>query len=78
MDLLAVKFLLTFKEKPLLLFGTLGFLFLFIGFLIGLLAVILRFIFEFGYRPLAYLVILFVLSGLLLISMGFIAELIAY
>ena len=78
MDLLAVKFLLTFKEKPLLLFGTLGFLFLFIGFLIGLLAFILRFIFEFGYRPLAYLVILFVLSGLLLISMGFIAELIAY
>jgi glycosyltransferase involved in cell wall biosynthesis len=78
MDLLAVKFLLTFKEKPLLLFGTLGFLFLFIGFLIGLLAVILRFIFEFGYRPLGYLVILFVLSGLLLISMGFIAELIAY
>ncbi len=78
LDLLAVKFLLTFKEKPLLLFGTLGFLLLFLGFLIGIFAIVLRFIFEMGYRPLAYLVILLVLSGLLLISIGFLAELIAY
>ncbi|MEO0145116.1 MAG: glycosyltransferase family 2 protein [candidate division WOR-3 bacterium] len=78
LDLLAVKFLLTFKEKPLLLFGTLGFLSLFLGFLIGIIAIVLRFVFEMGYRPLAYLVILFVLSGLLLISIGFLAELIAY
>lgn len=78
LDLLAVKFLLIFKEKPLLLFGTLGFLSLFLGFLIGIIAIVLRFVFEMGYRPLAYLVILFVLSGLLLISIGFLAELIAY
>ncbi len=76
-DLLAVRFLLTFKEKPLLLFGTLGFILLFLGFLIGVIAIILR-ILEHGYRPLAYLVILFTLSGLLLLSMGFIAELVAY
>ncbi len=76
-DLLAVRFLLTFKEKPLLLFGTIGFILLFLGFLIGVIAIILR-ILEHGYRPLAYLVILFTLSGLLLLSMGFIAELVSY
>jgi len=78
MDLISVRFLLTFKEKPLLLFGTIGFILLFLGFLLGIISIILRFVFEMGYRPLAYLVILFVLSGLLLISMGFLAELIAY
>ncbi|MCS7245300.1 MAG: glycosyltransferase family 2 protein [candidate division WOR-3 bacterium] len=77
-DLLSVKFLLTFKEKPLLLFGTIGFLFLFLGIIIGIVAVILRFYFDMGYRPLVYLVILLILSGLLLISMGFIAELLVY
>lgn len=77
-DLLSVRFLLTFKEKPLLLFGTIGFLLLFLGIIVGIIALILRFYFDIGYRPLAYLVILLVLSGLLLISMGFIAELIVF
>ena len=78
MDLLAVRFLLTFMEKPLLLFGTLGFISLFLGFAVGTVAVILRFVFEIGYRPLIYLTMLFLLGGLLLLAMGFLGEMISY
>ena len=78
MDLLAVRFLLTFMEKPLLLFGTLGFVSLFLGFLVGTVALILRFVFDLGYRPLIYLTMLFLLGGLLLLAMGFLGEMISY
>ncbi len=78
MDLIAVRFLLTFMEKPLLLFGTLGFVSLFLGFVVGVVALILRFGYGIGYRPLIYLTMLFILAGLLLLSMGFLGEMISY
>ncbi len=77
MDLFAVRFLLTFMEKPLLFFGTTGMIFIFVGILVGVLALLLR-LMGMGYRPLAYLVILLVISGLLLFSMGFLGEMIAF
>jgi glycosyltransferase involved in cell wall biosynthesis len=75
-DLLAVGFQVSFMRKPMLYFGTLGFVSLMFGFLTGLIAVILR-LFGHGFRPLLYLVILFILAGLLFFAAGFLGEAIA-
>ncbi len=73
LDLLAVGFQLSFMRKPLLYFGTAGFLSILLGFFVGLVALILRF-FQHGFRPLLYLVILLVLAGLLLFGLGLLGE----
>lgn len=72
-DLLAVKFQLSFIQKPLLYFGTAGMVQLLIGIIIGIIAVALR-ILGHGFRPLLYLVILFIVSGILFFSLGLIGE----
>ena len=72
-DLVAVAFQLTFMRKPLLYFGVLGTGSLALGFLVGLLAIILR-LAGHGFRPLLYLVILFVMAGLVLFAAGFLGE----
>ncbi len=72
-DLLAVKFQLTFMQKPLLYFGTIGFFSILSGIIIGLVAIILR-LFGHGFRPLLYLVLLLVIAGILLFSLGLIGE----
>jgi glycosyltransferase involved in cell wall biosynthesis len=72
-DLVAVAFQLTFMRKPLLYFGVLGTGALGLGFLVGLLAVILR-LAGHGFRPLLYLVILLVVAGLVLFAAGFLGE----
>jgi glycosyltransferase involved in cell wall biosynthesis len=72
-DLLAVKFQLTFMQKPMLYFGTIGLASMTIGFLVGIAAIILR-IFGIGLRPLLYLVILLVISGILFFSLALIGE----
>lgn len=72
-DLLAVKFQLTFLQKPLLYFGTMGLLQVLTGLVIGIIAVILR-IFGYGFRPLLYLVILLIVSGVLFFSLGLVGE----
>ncbi len=76
-DLLAVKFQLTIMRKPLLYLGTAGFLSGLAGVLVGIAAILVRYIAGVGYRPLLYLVILLIISGLLLISMGLVGELVA-
>uniref|UniRef100_A0A7C3J5J1 Glycosyltransferase family 2 protein n=1 Tax=candidate division WOR-3 bacterium TaxID=2052148 RepID=A0A7C3J5J1_UNCW3 len=76
-DLLTVKFLTTFLKKPMILFGISGGIFIILGFLTGLTAFILRFFYGFGFRPLLYLVILLILSGLLMFILGFVSELIS-
>ena len=75
-DLVAVAFQLTFMRKPMLYFGILGSLSLITGFLVGLAAIILR-LFGHGFRPMLYLVILFVVSGLVLFAAGFLGEALA-
>lgn len=76
LDLLSVKFQLSFTKKPLLFFGSAGLISMILGFLTGLVAIYLRVIANAGFRPLLYLVILLVVSGLLLFTIGFLAELI--
>jgi glycosyltransferase involved in cell wall biosynthesis len=72
-DLIAVKFQLTFLQKPLLYFGTAGMLLILLGLVTGIIAVILRF-FGHGFRPILYLVILLIISGILFFSLGLIGE----
>ncbi len=74
LDLISVKLLLSFAKKPMLLFGSIGGTFILLGFLIGLTAVILRVFFQIGFRPLLYLVILLIVSGLILFVIGFLGE----
>jgi glycosyltransferase involved in cell wall biosynthesis len=76
-DLLSVKFQMSFTRKPMLFFGTLGLLSLFLGLITGLIALYLRYIKGIGFRPLLYLVILLILAGLILFISGFLGELIA-
>jgi glycosyltransferase involved in cell wall biosynthesis len=76
LDLFSVKFQISFLRKPLRFFGTWGFIFGGLGFLSGLIAVYLRFFTEQGSRTLLFPTILFLLAGLLLFAIGFLAEVI--
>ncbi|MDH3889860.1 MAG: glycosyltransferase [candidate division Zixibacteria bacterium] len=73
LDLLAVKFQITFLRKPLLFFGSIGSILVILGLVVGLVAIYLRLDGE-GYRPLLYLVMLLVGIGSALFLMGFMAE----
>lgn len=77
LDLLSVWFQLRFGRKPMLFFGVLGSVSVALGILVGLVAVILRFGFDVGLRPLLYLVILLVVSGVALFGIGFVGEMVA-
>jgi glycosyltransferase involved in cell wall biosynthesis len=72
-DLLAVKFQLSFMKKPLLYFGTVGLFSIATGVLVGIFSIVLR-LFGYGFRPLLYLVILLVISGILFFSLALIGE----
>lgn len=72
-DLLAVKFQLTLMQKPLLYFGTIGLFSIALGVLIGIISIILR-LFGYGFRPMLYLVILLIISGILFFSLALIGE----
>jgi glycosyltransferase involved in cell wall biosynthesis len=74
LDLLAVKFQITFLRKPLLFFGSIGSVLVLLGVLVGLVALYLRFIEGEGHRPLLYLVMMLVGVGTALFLMGFMSE----
>lgn len=74
LDLVAVKFQLSFARKPLLYFGGAGSLLLFLAFLVGLYAVYERYVHGFGQRQWLYLVILLAGMGLGLFMLGFMSE----
>jgi len=75
LDLLAVKFQLSFMKKPLLFFGSMGLGILGLAFVIGVVALYLRYVLMEGYRPLLTLVMLLAVSGVLFFAMGFLGEL---
>jgi glycosyltransferase involved in cell wall biosynthesis len=74
LDLLAVKFQMSFLRKPLLFFGTWGMSLIGLGVVVGGIALYLRFVLQEGYRPLLYLVMLLETIGVLLFAIGFLAE----
>ncbi len=77
LDLLSVKFQLSFMRKPLLLFGSCGMALTLLGIASGGVALYLRIVKHEGFRPLLYLVILLMLMGVSLFALGFLAEAIA-
>jgi glycosyltransferase involved in cell wall biosynthesis len=78
LDILLVKFLNDYMNKPLYVFGGLGLFMAFLGFLILAYLAVEKIFFgaSIGGRPLLILGVLLFLSGLQLISTGIIAELI--
>jgi glycosyltransferase involved in cell wall biosynthesis len=77
LDLLSVWFQLRFGRKPMLFFGVLGAVLFAVGLLAGIFALVLRFGFGIGFRPLLNLVETMVISGIALFGFGFVGELIA-
>jgi glycosyltransferase involved in cell wall biosynthesis len=76
-DLIAVWFQLRFGRKPMLFFGLGGVILFLIGLLAGITALVLRFGFGFGFRPLLNLVEIMVISGIILFGFGLLGEMIA-
>jgi len=77
LDLLSVWFQLRFGRKPMLFFGLAGALLFFVGFVAGLVALVLRFGYGIGFRPLLNLVETMVISGIALFGFGFVGEIVA-
>jgi glycosyltransferase involved in cell wall biosynthesis len=76
-DLISVWFQLRFGRKPMLFFGVGGAVLFVIGLLAGVVAVVLRFGYGIGLRPLLDLVSTMVISGIVLFGFGFLGEMIA-
>jgi hypothetical protein len=77
LDLVSVWFQLRFGRKPMLFFGLLGALLFAIGIAAGVVALVLRFGYNFGFRPLLNLVETMVISGISLFVFGVVGEMIA-
>ncbi len=76
-DLISVWFQLRFGRKPMLFFGLGGAVLFLVGLLAGIAALVLRFGFGYGFRPLLNLVETMVICGVVLFGFGFVGELIA-
>jgi glycosyltransferase involved in cell wall biosynthesis len=77
LDLVSVWFQLRFGRKPMLFFGIAGAALFVVGFLAGVIALVLRFGYGIGFRPLLNLVEVMVISGIVLFGFGLMGELIA-
>ncbi len=75
-DMLSVWFQLKFARRPMLFFGTAGLLTLALAVAIGVVALILRYGFHHGYRPLLTLVAMLANIGFLLFIGGFLGEMV--
>jgi glycosyltransferase involved in cell wall biosynthesis len=77
LDLMVVKFLLSYSQKPIYVFGGMGLLMILGAFLAGFYAIYLKFFkgTSFILTPLPLLCVFLLLSGFLSILMGFLAEL---
>ena len=76
-DLLSVWFILRFGRKPMLFFGVSGGILFGLGFIVGVVALVLRFGYGMGFRPLLDLVLVLVVSGIALFGFGFVGEMLA-
>jgi glycosyltransferase involved in cell wall biosynthesis len=76
-DLLSVWFQMRFGRKPMLFFGIAGATLFVIGLLAGIAALILRYGYGIGLRPLLNLVETMVISGIVLFGFGLVGEMVA-
>ena len=77
LDLMSVWFQVRFGRKPMLFFGLSGGILFLLGFVTGVFALVLRFWYGFGFRPLLDLVMVLVISGIALFGFGFVGEMLA-
>jgi len=77
LDLLSVWFQLRFGRKPMLFFGLSGAILFILGLVAGIVALVLRYGFNYGFRPLLDLIMVLVISGVSLFGFGFVGELVA-
>ncbi len=77
LDLITVWFQLRFGRKPMLFFGVAGAVLFIVGFVAGVVALVLRFGYGIGFRPLLNLIETMVISGIVLFGFGFTGELVA-
>jgi glycosyltransferase involved in cell wall biosynthesis len=77
LDLIAVKFQISFMRKPMLFFGSIGGVLILAALIVGIISLYMRFGLHRGYRPLGFLIIFLGLGGLILFIFGFLAEAIA-
>jgi glycosyltransferase involved in cell wall biosynthesis len=80
LDLITVKFLTNYASRPLHIFGIPGILSFFIGVVIGVYLLLLKYLenAQLSERPLLMLSVLLILIGLQFISMGLLGEMIAF
>lgn len=75
LDLISIKYLLSFSHRPLQVFGGMGLLMMSLGFLSGLWLTYVRYIkLETANRPLLFLTVLLIFLGFQMITLGLIAE----
>ena len=78
LDLLSVWFQLRFGRKPMLFFGVAGAILFFLGLIVGIVALYLRFgPPHMGFRPLLDLIMVLVICGVVLFCFGFVGEMLA-
>lgn len=76
-DLLTMLFLIKYRQKPMHLFGNIGFALFGVGSLISIYLLSQKIMgHDIGHRPIFFIAILFIITALQLITTGFIAELV--
>jgi hypothetical protein len=60
-----------------LFFGVLGAVLFLLGFVVGVFALVQRYVYGVGFRPLLDLIMVLVISGVSLFGLGFVGELLA-
>jgi glycosyltransferase involved in cell wall biosynthesis len=80
LDLITVKFITDYSSRPLHMFGIPGLISLFIGFVLGIYLVLLKFLenIALSERPLLMLSVLLILTGFQFISMGLLGEMLTF
>lgn len=74
LDLLVVKFEMSFRDRPMLLFGGWGLALGAAGVVLGAAGVVAKIVTGTGSRPLLFLVMLLVMVGVQLLGLGFVSE----
>ena len=78
LDLLTVRFLLSYSTRPIHIFGSVGLLAFLVGILLGVYLTYIKFAYheDIGGRPLLLLAILLMVAGIQTVTMGLLGELI--
>ena len=78
LDLISIKYLLSFSHRPLQIFGSLGLLMMMLGFVSGLYLIYVKyFLNQTANRPLLFFTVLAIFVGFQMITLGLLAEMLA-